>query len=113
MSSFLYLFIGTMVCLLVSRYFKSAKIYMALMLCLSLGFVVGTGMKGAVANASNVPTQELITASNPTLAQPSSAVVSTVDVPQVMSKEMKSDTVKINSEKLIQQPNLTAIEDDS
>ena len=41
------------------------------------------------------------------------AVVKTVDVPQVMSKEMKSDTVKTNSEKLTQQPNPTEIEDDS
>lgn len=113
MSSFLYLLLGTIICLIAARLFKSTKVYMALMLCLSLGFVVGTGIKGAVANASNIPTQELVTASNPTLAQPSSAVVETVDGLTVMSKEMKSDTVKTNSEKLTQQPNLTEIEDDS
>ena len=113
MSSFLFLLIGTFAALLAARAFKSAKVYIALMLCLSLGFVVGTGIKGAVANASNIPTQELVTAVNPTLTQPSSAVVETVDGLQVMSKEIQSDTVKTNSEKLIQQPNNAEIEDDS
>ena len=113
MSSFLFLLIGTFAALLAARAFKSTKVYMALMLCLSLGFVVGTGIKGAVANASNIPTQELVTASNPTLTQPSSAVVETVDEQTVMSKEMKSDTVKTDSEKLTQQPNNSEIEDDS
>ena len=113
MSSFLFLLIGTFVALLAARAFKSTKVYMALMLCLSLGFVVGTGIKGAVANASNIPTQELVTASNHTLPQSSSAVVGTVDDPIVMSKEMQSDTVKTNSEKLTQQPNTSEIEDDS
>ena len=113
MSSFLFLLIGTFAALLAARAFKSTKVYMALMLCLSLGFVVGTGIKGAVANASNIPTQELVTAVNPTLTQPSSAVVETVDEQTVMSKEMKSDTVKTNSEKLTQQPNTSEIEDDS
>jgi hypothetical protein len=83
------------------------------MLCLSLGFVVGTSVKGAVANAPMTQTQELVTAVNPTLTQPSSAVVETVDGLTVMSKEIQSDTVKTNSEKLIQQPNPTEIEDDS
>lgn len=113
MSTFLFLLIGTLASLLIARTFKSTKVYIALMLCLSLGFVVGTGIKGAVANASNIPTQELVTASNPTLTQPSSAVVETVDEQTVMSKEMKSDTVKTNSEKLTQQPNNSEIEDDS
>mgnify|MGYP003462262363 FL=1 len=113
MSSFLFLLIGAFAALLAARAFKSTKVYMALMLCLSLGFVVGTGIKGAVANASNIPTQELVTAVNPTLTQPSSAVVETVDGIQVMSKEMQSDTVKTNSEKLTQQPNTSEIEDDS
>ena len=113
MSTFLFLLIGTLASLLIARAFKSTKVYMALMLCLSLGFVVGTGIKGAVANASNIPTQELVTASNPTLTQPSSAVVETVDEQTVMSKEMKSDTVKTNSEKLTQQPNNSEIENDS
>lgn len=113
MSSFLFLLIGTFAALLAARAFKSTKVYMALMLCLSLGFVVGTGIKGAVANASNIPTQELVTAVNPTLTQPSSAVVETVDGIRVMSKEMQSDTVKTNSEKLTQRPNTSEIEDDS
>lgn len=113
MSSFLYLLLGALVSLIVARMFKSTKVYMALLLCLSLGFVVGTGIKGAVANASNIPTQELVTAVNPTLTQPSSAVVETVDGLQVMSKEIQSDTVKTNSEKLTQQPNNAEIEDDS
>ena len=113
MSSFLYLLIGTIIALFIARLYKSTKIYTMLLLCLSLGFVVGTGMKDAVANASNVPTHELITAVNPTLTQSSSAVVVTVDDPQVMSKEIQSDTVKINSEKLTEQPNLKEIEDDS
>lgn len=113
MSSFLFLLIGTFAALLAARAFKSTKVYMALMLCLSLGFVVGTGIKGAVANASNIPTQELVTASNHTLPQSSSAVVGTVDDPIVMSNDMKSDTVKTNSEKLTQQPNTSEIEDDS
>lgn len=113
MSSFLFLLIGTFAALLAARAFKSTKVYVALMLCLSLGFVVGTGIKGAVANASNIPTQELVTASNHTLPQLSSAVVGTVDDPIVMSNDMKSDTVKTNSEKLTQQPNTSEIEDDS
>ena len=113
MSSFLFLLIGTLVALLAARAFKSTKVYMALMLCLSLGFVVGTGIKGAVANASNIPTQELVTASNHTLPQSSSAVVGTVDDPIVMSNDMEGDTVKTNSEKLTQQPNTSEIEDDS
>ena len=115
MSSFLYLLIGTIVALFVARLYKSTKIYTTLLLCLSLGFVVGTGMKDAVANASNVPTQELVTASNPTGLKLSSAVVETVDNFEFNepSKEMKSDTVKTNSEKLTQQLILTEIEDDS
>lgn len=113
MSSFLFLLIGTFVALLAARAFKSTKVYMALMLCLSLGFVVGAGIKGAVANASNVPTQELVTAVNPTLTQPSSAVVETVDGLKVMSKEIQSDTVKTNSEKITKQPTYSEIEDDS
>lgn len=113
MSSFLFLLIGTFAALLAARAFKSTKVYMALMLCLSLGFVVGTGIKGAVANASNIPTQELVTASNHTLPQSSSAVVGTVDDPIVMSNDMEGDTVKTNSEKLTQQPNTSEIEDDS
>ena len=113
MSSFLFLLIGAFAALLAARAFKSTKVYMALMLCLSLGFVVGTGIKGAVANASNIPTQELVTASNHTLPQSSSAVVGTVDDPIVMSNDMESDTVKTNSEKLTQQPNTSEIEDDS
>lgn len=113
MSSFLYLTICAIIALLIARMCKSTKVYMALMLCLSLGFVVGTGIKGAVANASNIPTQALVTASNPTLTQPSSAVVGTVDGIQVMSKVLKSDTVKTNPEKLTTQPNQTEIEDDS
>ena len=115
MSSFLFLLIGAFAALLAARAFKSAKVYIALMLCLSLGFVVGTGIKGAVANASNIPTQELVTASNLTTPKPSSAVVETVDDFKFKepSKEMKSDTVKTNSEKLTQQPNTSEIEDDS
>ena len=115
MSSFLYLLLGALVSLIVARMFKSTKVYMALLLCLSLGFVVGTGIKGAVANASNIPTQELVTASNLTTPKPSSAVVETVDDFKFKepSKEMKSDTVKTNSEKLAQQPNTSEIEDDS
>lgn len=113
MSSFLFLLIGTFAALLAARAFKSTKVYMALMLCLSLGFVVGTGIKDAVANASNIPTQELVTASNHTLPQSSSAVVGTVDDPIVMSNDMEGDTVKTNSEKLTQQPNTSEIEDDS
>lgn len=111
--SLLYFLIGIIVALTAARWYKSTKVYMALMLCLSLGFVVGTGIKGAVANASNIPTHGLVTASNPTLTQPSSAVVETVDGLTVMSKVKKSDTVKTNNEKLTTQPNQTEIEDDS
>lgn len=113
MSSFLYLTLCALAALIVARMYKSTKVYTTLLLCLSLGFVVGTGIKGAVANASNIPTQELVTASNPTLTHPSSAVVGTVDGIQVMSKVLKSDTVKTNPEKLTTQPNQTEIEDDS
>ena len=111
--SLLYFLIAIVVSLFVARQYKSTTIYTVLMLCLSLGFVVGTSVKGAVANAPTTQTQELVTAVNPTLTQPSSAVVETVDGLTVMSKEIQSDTVKTNSEKLTQQPNPTEIEDDS
>ena len=111
--SLLYFLIAIVVSLFVARQYKSTAIYTVLMLCLSLGFVVGTSVKGAVANAPTAQTQELVTAVNPTLAQPSSAVVETVDGLTVMSKEIQSDTVKTNSEKLTKQPNPTEIEDDS
>ena len=110
--SLLYFLIAIIVSLLVARYYKSTKIYTILMLCLSLGFVVGTSVKGAVANAPTTQTQELVTAANPTHPA-SSAVVLTVDDNVDMGKEMQSDTVKTNSEKLTQQPNLAEIEDDS
>lgn len=110
--SLLYFLIAIVVSLFVARQYKSTAIYTALMLCLSLGFVVGTSVKGAVANAPTTQTQELVTAANPTHPA-SSAVVLTVDCPQDLGKEMQSDTVKTNSEKLTQQPNITEIEDDS
>lgn len=110
--SLLYFLIAIIVSLLVARYYKSTKVYTILMLCLSLGFVVGTSVKGAVANAPTTQTQELVTAANPTHPA-SSAVVLTVDCPQDLGKEMQSDTVKTSSEKLTQQPNPTEIEDDS
>lgn len=110
--SLLYFLIAIVVSLLVARQYKSTAIYTVLMLCLSLGFVVGTSVKGAVANAPTTQTQELVTAANPTHPA-SSAVVLTVDCPQDLGKEMQSDTVKTNSEKLTQQPNITEIEDDS
>lgn len=110
--SLLYFLIAIAVSLFVARQYKSTAIYTVLMLCLSLGFVVGTSVKGAVANAPTTQTQELVTAANPTHPA-SSAVVLTVDCPQDLGKEMQSDTVKTNSEKLTQQPNITEIEDDS
>lgn len=110
--SLLYFLIAIIVSLLVARYYKSTKIYTILMLCLSLGFVVGTSVKGAVANAPTTQTQELVTAANPTHPA-SSAVVLTVDCPQDLGKEMQSDTVKTNSEKVTKQPTYSEIEDDS
>lgn len=110
--SLLYFLIAIVVSLFVARQYKSTAIYTALMLCLSLGFVVGTSVKGAVANAPTTQTQELVTAANPTHPA-SSAVVLTVDDNVDLGKEMQSDTVKTNSEKLTQQPNTSEIEDDS
>jgi ABC-type transport system involved in multi-copper enzyme maturation permease subunit len=110
--SLLYFLIAIIVSLLVARYYKSTKVYTILMLCLSLGFVVGTSVKGAVANAPTTQTQELVTAANPTHPA-SSAVVLTVDCPQDLGKEMQSDTVKTNSEKVTKQPTYSEIEDDS
>ena len=110
--SLLYFLIAIVVSLFVARQYKSTTIYTALMLCLSLGFVVGTSVKGAVANAPMTQTQELVTAANPTHPA-SSAVVLTVDDNVDLGQEMQSDTVKTNSEKLTQQPNTSEIEDDS
>lgn len=110
--SLLYFLIAIVVSLFVARQYKSTAIYTVLMLCLSLGFVVGTSVKGAVANAPTTQTQELVTAANPTHPA-SSAVVLTVDDNVDLGKEMQSDTVKTNSEKLTQQPNTSEIEDDS
>lgn len=110
--SLLYFLIAIAVSLFVARQYKSTTIYAVLMLCLSLGFVVGTSVKGAVANAPTTQTQELVTAANPTHPA-SSAVVLTVDCPQDLGKEMQSDTVKTNSEKVTKQPTYSEIEDDS
>lgn len=110
--SLLYFLIAIVVSLFVARQYKSTAIYTVLMLCLSLGFVVGTSVKGAVANAPMTQTQELVTAANPTHPA-SSAVVLTVDCPQDLGKEMQSDTVKTNSEKVTKQPTYSEIEDDS
>jgi hypothetical protein len=110
--SLLYFLIAIVVSLFVARQYKSTAIYTVLMLCLSLGFVVGTSVKGAVANAPTTQTQELVTAANPTHPA-SSAVVLTVDCPQDLGKEMQSDTVKTNSEKVTKQPTYSEIEDDS
>lgn len=110
--SLLYFLIAIVVSLFVARQYKSTAIYTVLMLCLSLGFVVGTSVKGAVANAPITQTQELVTAANPTHPA-SSAVVLTVDCPQDLGKEMQSDTVKTNSEKVTKQPTYSEIEDDS
>lgn len=110
--SLLYFLIAIVVSLFVARQYKSTAIYTVLMLCLSLGFVVGTSVKGAVANAPTTQTQELVTAANPTHPT-SSAVVLTVDCPQDLGKEMQSDTVKTNSEKVTKQPTYSEIEDDS
>lgn len=110
--SLLYFLIAIVVSLFVARQYKSTAIYTVLMLCLSLGFVVGTSVKGAVANAPTTQTQELVTAANPTHPA-SSAVVLTVDCPQDLGKEMQSDTVKTNSEKVAKQPTYSEIEDDS
>lgn len=110
--SLLYFLIAIVVSLFVARQYKSTAIYTVLMLCLSLGFVVGTSVKGAVANAPTTQTQELVTAANPTHPA-SSAVVLTVDDNVDLGKEMQSDTVKTNSEKVTKQPTYSAIEDDS
>lgn len=110
--SLLYFLIAIVVSLFVARQYKSTAIYTVLILCLSLGFVVGTSVKGAVANAPTTQTQELVTAANPTHPA-SSAVVLTVDSPQDLGKEMQSDTVKTNSEKVTEQPTCSEIEDDS
>lgn len=110
--SLLYFLIAIVVSLFVARQYKSTAIYTVLILCLSLGFVVGTSVKGAVANAPTTQTQELVTAANPTYPA-SSAVVLTVDCPQDLGKEMQSDTVKTNSEKVTKQPTYSEIEDDS
>lgn len=110
--SLLYFLIAIVVSLFVARQYKSTAIYTVLMLCLSLGFVVGTSVKGAVANAPTTQTQELVTAANPTHPA-SSAVVLTVDCPQDLGKEMQSDTVKTNSEKVTKQPTYSEIKDDS
>lgn len=110
--SLLYFLIAVVVSLFVARQYKSTAIYTVLMLCLSLGFVVGTSVKGAVANAPTTQTQELVTAANPTHPA-SSAVVLTVDDNVDLGKEMQSDTVKTNSEKVTKQPTYSEIEDDS
>lgn len=110
--SLLYFLIAIVVSLFVARQYKSTAIYTVLMLCLSLGFVVGTSVKGAVANAPTTQTQELVTAANPTHPA-SSAVVLTVDDNVDLGKEMQSDTVKTNSEKVTKQPTYSEIEDDS
>ena len=110
--SLLYFLIAIVVSLFVARQYKSTAIYTVLMLCLSLGFVVGTSVKGAVANAPTTQTQELVTAANPTHPA-SSAVVLTVDDNVDLGKEMQSDTVKTNSEKATKQPTYSEIEDDS
>lgn len=114
MSSFLYLALAALIALLASRWYKSPRMYVTLLCTLFFGFVVGTELKDVVANASSNSTQELVTASNPTVYDSTTAVVGTVDeFTFEPSKEMESDTVKTNSEKLPEQLTNSEIEDDS
>lgn len=115
MSSFLYLALAALIALLASRWYKSPRMYVTLLCTLFFGFVVGTELKDVVANASSNSPQELVTASNPTVYDSTTAVVETVDefTFSEPSKEMESDTVKTNSEKLPKQLTNSEIEDDS
>lgn len=66
-TSFLLLFVGVLAALLIGRLYKSAKVYIGILLILLLGYVVGTGIKRVVANAQTMPEKQfVITASVPT-----------------------------------------------
>lgn len=118
MTSFCFLLIGAIVAFIISRMCKSANMYIGLMCMLLLGFVVGTGLKSAVANVTNNPSNELVvtTASLPTY-QGTTAFVGTVDNHYYdMSQEVKEgdDVVTTElSEKVLTMPYNTEIEDDS
>lgn len=117
MTSFCLLLLGAIASFIISRMSKSAALYVFLICVLLLGFVVGTGVKKAVANASNTPSQELVvtTASNPTF-QGSTAFVRTVDnQSEEMGQEIEGDTSVTTKviEKTTTTPRNTEIEDDS
>lgn len=117
MTSFCLLLIGAIVSFIAARLCKDAKVYMHLLCMLLLGFVIGSGVKGAVANASKAPSQELFvtTASSPTLPTLSSAVVKTEAIEQEVASQdlLEGDTVVSNTENIYNTPRNTEIEDDS
>lgn len=117
MTSFCLLLLGAIASFIISRMSKSASLYVFLVCVLLLGFVVGTGVKKAVANALDTPSQESVVtiAPNPT-SQGSAAFVWTVDnQSNEMGQEVGGDTtVTTNIEKEIPTtPRNTEIEDDS
>ncbi len=107
-TSFLLLFVGVLAALLIGRLYKSAKVYIGILLILLLGYVVGTGIKRVVANAQTMPEKQfVITASVPTNQCLLPTVVwigndTNVDLSQVINAkvvETDRDTVITNSPK--------------
>ena len=108
-TSFLLLFVGVLAALLIGRLYKSAKVYIGILLILLLGYVVGTGIKRVVANAQTMPEKQfVITASVPTNQCLLPTVVwigndTNIDLSQVINVakdvETDRDTVITNSPK--------------
>lgn len=107
-TSFLLLFVGVLAALLIGRLYKSAKVYIGILLILLLGYVVGTGIKRVVANAQTMPEKQfVITASVPTNQCLLPTVVwigndTNIDLSQVINTkivETDRDTVITNSPK--------------
>lgn len=102
-TSILLLSIGVLAALVIARLYKSAKVYICILLMLLLGYVVGTGIKHVVANASNIPVKQfVITASAPTNQCSLSTFVGIVNDTNIdlsQDKKADSDTVIMNSPK--------------
>ena len=104
--SVIYILVALLVALVIARLCKSEKVYMGLVACIFVGFVMGTFVKKSLINCSN-ETNSVVssTVANPTL--PSLFDVTTDNNTPVMSQDtIASDTV-VTPEKELPKTNKT------
>lgn len=114
-TSFCLLLVGAIASLIIARRCKSVKVYMVLISMLFLGFVVGNGVKSAVANVPTPIETLFVTPASPTVYGSTTAVVETVEDFKFVepSKDLEGDTEVINNVDTTTTPNNAEIEDDS